>query len=195
MPRREDIQHSVLVVSSAEKFYAMVRKSLPPRNYASVEYRNNSGTARRCILERYYDLVIINAPLTDERGENLAIDVAENCNASVLLVVPLEAFGDLSEMVTDYGILVLAKPIQRGQIDKAIRFLTATQNKLRSLERKLQTAQEKMDEMRMVSKAKFLLVEKKHMTENEAHRLIGKQAMDSRLSRAGIARRIVEELE
>jgi len=195
MSKRDEIRHSVLIVSTSEKFDSIVRRSLSPRKFASVEFKNNSGLARRCILERYYDLVIINAPLPEERGEDLAIDIKEKCNASVLLVVPQEIFGDMSEMVTDYGILIIPKPVPRGQIDKAIRFLAATQDKVHSLERKLQTAQEKMDELRMVNKAKFLLIEKKHMTEDEAHRMIGKQAMDHGLSRGSIARRIVEDLK
>ena len=195
MAKREDIQHSVLIVSSSDKFDALVRRSLSPRDYASVESKKNSGLARRCILERYYDLVIINVPLQDERGEDLALDVTENCNASVLLVVPQEIYGDLLEAVTDYGILIIPKPVPRGEIDKAIRFLTATQNKIHSLERKLQASQEKMEELRLVNKAKILLIERKHLTEDDAHRLIGKQAMDHGLSRGSIARRIIEDLE
>ena len=46
----------------------------------------------------------------------------------------------------------------------------------------------------MVSRAKLLLVEKKHMTEDEAHRYIGKLAMDGGVSRGIAARQIVEEI-
>ncbi len=42
---------------------------------------------------------------------------------------------------------------------------------------------------------KCLLIEKKRMTEAEAHRFIGKQAMDQGLSRRRAAMRLLEELE
>jgi response regulator NasT len=52
-----------------------------------------------------------------------------------------------------------------------------------------------MEELRLVSKAKVLLVEKKKMTEDEAHRLIGKQAMDQGISRRRAAQRLLDDLE
>ncbi|MBQ9443602.1 MAG: ANTAR domain-containing protein, partial [Lachnospiraceae bacterium] len=60
--------------------------------------------------------------------------------------------------------------------------------------RKRQAAEEKIEELRIVSKAKILLVEKKKMTEDEAHRYIGKQAMDRGVSRRRIAERILDDL-
>ena len=52
-----------------------------------------------------------------------------------------------------------------------------------------------MEELRIVSRAKLLLMEKRHMTEDEAHRLIGKQAMDKGLTRRQAAEKILDELE
>ena len=194
MPRDDIIQHSVLIVSASEQFDAMVKRSLPPRIFLSVENRASASLARRCILERFYDLVIINAPLPDENGVEISLDVVDNGNASVLLVVPKEVYEDVAEMVTDSGVFVLAKPFHRGRIDKAIRFLTSIQNKVRTLDKKMQTMQEKMEDQRIITRAKFLLVEKKHMTEDEAHRFIGKTAMDNGISRKGAARKILDDL-
>jgi response regulator NasT len=50
-----------------------------------------------------------------------------------------------------------------------------------------------MEELRLVSKAKILLVEKKQMTEDEAHRFIGKQAMNRGISRRKIAEEILDD--
>lgn len=193
MPKREDIQHSILIVSASEQFEAIARKSL--KNALSIHTKKSGAMARRCILEGYYDLVIINAPLPDESGEEFALDAAEKSGASVLIVAPREVYEDVSEHVTDQGILVIAKPFPRGHMDKAIRYLTAVQNRIHQLEKKVLTAQERMDELRVVGRAKILLVQKKHMTEDEAHRFIGKQAMNNGVSRRRIAEMIAEDLE
>ncbi|MBR2088418.1 MAG: ANTAR domain-containing protein, partial [Oscillospiraceae bacterium] len=37
--------------------------------------------------------------------------------------------------------------------------------------------QDKMDQMRLIDKAKFMLIEEKHISEDEAHRMIGKVAI------------------
>ena len=194
MPKDEFIQHSVLIVSSSEQFDAIVKRSLPKKTFPSVESRKSAGLARRSFLERYYDLVIINAPLPDENGLEISLDVIDTSNASVLLVVSKESYDDMTERVTDYGVLVLAKPFHWRQIDKAIRFLTAIQNKRHHLEKKMRDLQDKMEDLRTVAKAKCMLIEKKHKTEDQPHRFIGKTAMDHGISRKRAAIRIMDEL-
>ena len=121
--------------------------------------------------------------------------MAEQSQASVLLVVPKDVYEEVTEQVADLGVLALAKPFTLRRMDKAIRFLLATQNKLHLLEKKIRKAEEKLEEFKVVSRAKFILVERKHMTEDEAHRLIGKQAMDAGISRGRAAQRILDDLE
>ncbi len=193
MPLKEGSWHSVLVVSSSDAFDALVRKSLS--GSAAAEFRKNAAAARRCLLERYFDLVVINSPLSDESGIQLAMDMAEQCSASFLLVVPSAVYEEILERLTDFGILVIEKPMPRGRLDKAVRYLMATQDRVRRLEKELQAACEKAEEIRIVSKAKLILVETKHMTEDEAHRLIGRLAMNHGTSRRRIAEEILEEAE
>ena len=190
---RDDIQHSILIVSASEQFDAVVKKSL--KNFITIDRVCSVATARRHILERYYDLVVVCAPMPDETGEEFVLDTAERCNASVLLVVPQEVYEDALDHVTDHGVLVVSKADPPSHIDKAIRLLTAMQNRLHMLEKKTLTVEEKMEEIRIVSRAKILLVEKRHMTEEEAHRYIGKYAMDHGLSKRRVAEKLLEELD
>lgn len=192
MPKSIDKQHSILIVSSSGQFDAIVSRSLT--GYISKDICKSAAIARRFVLERYYDLVVINAPLPDENGEDLAMDVSENCNASILLVTPQDVADAAMERLSDHGILIVPKPAPGGRIDKAIRFLFSIQDRIHAIERKRQAAEEKIEELRIVSKAKILLVEKKKMTEDEAHRYIGKQAMDRGVSRRRIAERILDDL-
>ncbi len=193
MPKYEGFGHSVLIVSASEAFETAVRKSL--RGFASVDSRKHASSARRYLLERYYDLIVINAPLPDESGEQLARDIAQEGYASVLLAVPSEVYDDALERVSDYGILVISKPVSIRSLDKALRFLTALQNRIMRIERKLQEAEERMQEIRVIDKAKFLLVEREGLTEDDAHRQIGKLAMNQGISRKLIAERIIESYE
>ena len=52
-----------------------------------------------------------------------------------------------------------------------------------------------MKEIRIVSQAKCLLVEKEHLTEAEAHSRIGKLAMDRCISRRAVAEEIIDRWE
>ncbi|MBE5855368.1 MAG: ANTAR domain-containing protein [Lachnospiraceae bacterium] len=193
MPKTEDIQHSVLIVSASEQFDAIVKKTV--KHYLTIDVKRSCALGRRSLLEKQYDLVLIQGPLQDESGEEFAMDVADQGGASVLLVAPQDVFEDVLEKVTDSGILVVPYPSPPGRIEKAIRLMIAIQNKMHLLRQKVQSVEEKMAELKTISRAKILLMEKKGMTEEEAHRFIGKQAMNAGVSRGYMAEEIIEDLQ
>ncbi|MCR5236414.1 MAG: ANTAR domain-containing protein [Lachnospiraceae bacterium] len=185
--------HSILIVSASEQFDAIVKRSL--KGFTTINFVKSGSLARRSVMEKEYDIIVVNSPLPDETGIDLALDTAEKSRASILLVVPKEIYEDVLERVTDLGVLVLPKPFPKGRVDKAVRFLAAIQKKSLKLEKKVLSIEEKMEELRLVSRAKILLVEKKNMSEDEAHRYIGKAAMDNGVSRKRIAEKILEDIE
>ena len=73
----------------------------------------------------------------------------------------------------------------------ALSWLESARERLRQFEKKSLSIEEKMAEIRLVNKAKWLLISQLSMSEPEAHRYIEKQAMDSRLPKAEIASEIV----
>ena len=185
--------HSILIVSASEQFDAIVKRSL--KGFTTINFVKSGSLARRSVMEKEYDIIVVNSPLPDETGIDLALDTAEKSRVSILLVVPKEIYEDVLERVTDLGVLVLPKPFPKGRVDKAVRFLAAIQKKSLKLEKKVLSIEEKMEELRLVSRAKILLVEKKNMSEDEAHRYIGKAAMDNGVSRKRIAEKILEDIE
>ena len=59
------------------------------------------------------------------------------------------------------------------------------------MEQKTASVEEKIEEIRIVNKAKWLLIDQLKMTEQEAHRYIEKQAMDRCVTRRTIAENIL----
>ncbi len=195
MPDRKDISHSILIVSGSEQFDSAVKKALPAGSAAAVDIRRSEALARRGVLDRFYDIVVINAPLPDGMGIDLAMDIAENGRVSVCLVTPQEIYDQVLDHVTDCGILVLSKSFPPERLGHALRFLIASRDRMSVLEAEIESVKDRMEEQRLISKAKLLLIEKKHMTEDEAHRYIGRQAMNSGMSRKKIAEQLLEDLE
>ena len=68
--------YSVLVVSSNSRFNDAITPLLPYSEYYPVCFVSNIAAARREILARAYDFVIINAPLPDDFGTRFAIDTS-----------------------------------------------------------------------------------------------------------------------
>ncbi len=186
---------SVLIASGTDKGFDFIARLLLPPLFEPVVRAKNAGGVKRLYEDCGFDLVIINAPLPDDFGIQLALDIAASQSAGVLLLVKSEHFEQTSYIVENRGILTVAKPAQSQTVYQAVKLLTATRSRLREYEKKAATLEMKMDEIRLVNRAKWLLISHLSMDEDTAHRHIEKQAMDRRVSTGIIAREIVAAYE
>ena len=183
-------KYRVLVAGGNEKLCELLSEILPKNEYAFLPPAKTAGEVRRLTMDRSVDLVILNAPLKDEFGIQLAQDLAEN-NMGVLLLTGSDVFEQVSYRVEQSGVITLAKPTTRQSMYIALRALTALRSKLLQMEQKTKALQQKVADIHTVNHAKWLLIQHDNMTENEAHRFIEKQAMDMRLSRREVAESII----
>ena len=183
--------YSVLLVSASAKFMDSVLPLLPERSFSPITKAPDVSSARRCLLERSYDLLIINAPLPDEFGTNFALDICQSTQTGVLLLVRAEQYPDVTARVCQSGVLTLQKPTSPALFCSTLQLLCATRARLRRMEQKTATLEEKMAEIRLVNRAKWVLIEQLKMTENEAHKFIERQAMDRCVTRRTIAETIL----
>ena len=184
---------SVLVVSGSPKDSANLIDMLPPAQFSPVSSASNACEAKRRLLNTPFDIVIINTPLKDEYGVELAMEIAKTEATAVLLFVRSDMYEQVAYKVEDCGVLTLQKPAPRQVILQSLRILVALQARLKAMQEKASDLQSKMEEIRLVNRAKMLLMEKLKMTEAEAHRYIGKQAMDACVKRAVIAEEIIRK--
>ena len=187
----EERDYSVLVVSAAEKFNTVISELLTESGYRQIRYESSVSAARRAFSENAYDFVIINSPLTDGNGLRLAMDVAEEKNIIPLLLVKSEDYPDMLDRTIRNGVYTLAKPLSRGTAGVALAWMAASRERLRVSETKELTFEEKMSEIRLVNRAKLLLISELSMTEPEAHRYIEKHAMDRCVAKKQIAEEII----
>ena len=183
--------YSVLSVAAAEKFHTSLRELLPSGRYDPIHSAFDAAEARRRILESRYDIIVISAPLRDEFGTHLAQHFAENSGTGILLLVKPEYFSDVSAQVTPLGVLTLAKPTSPQLMLQCMELLCGTRERLRRMEQQSASIEDKMAEIRLVNRAKWVLIEKQGMSEQDAHRYIEKQAMDRCVSKRVIAEEIL----
>ena len=84
------------------------------------------------------------------------------------------------------------KPTSALLLNQSLKWLVSARERLRRMEEKATSVEEKMEEIRLVNRAKWLLIEQLKMTEAEAHRHIEKQAMDRCTTRQEIALGIIK---
>lgn len=189
---RMDLSASVLVVSQTDKLYEFFKKILPQNQFSPILSVHSGGEARRFLVNRPVDIVVINAPLKDASCTDLAINLSQDFSVGVLLMVKSEVYDQVTYQVEDYGVLTMSRPCTSKEIFQSMKLLMATQARLRKLERKTANLEEKMEEIRLVNRAKGLLMDNLKMTEAEAHRYIEKAAMDNCEKKSVIAKNLIK---
>lgn len=184
-----------LLVGSSEKSQALLQSLLSGTGFSQCMLAQNGAEARRMLAQGEYALVIINTPLTDEPGIELAVKTAQSTLAGVILLVKAEMADIVSQKVEESGVLVVAKPVARQLFDQALRLSMTARNRMLILQNQNEKLQKKIEEMRMVDRAKCALIQYLRMTEQQAHRHIEKQAMDTRQTKMQVARDIVNTYE
>ena len=183
-------KYRILIVSQTDKIPDSIEEILPSTEYERVLRARDGGEAKRMLLSQQVDVVIINTPLKDDFGIDTALDLAEN-PIGIMLLVKNEIFNQVSYQVEDSGVATLGKPLSRHEVYSAVKILTALSARLAKMEKKNRSLQEKMGDIRVVNRAKWLLIENMKMSENDAHSYIEHEAMDRRISRREMAEKII----
>ena len=184
--------YSVLIVSAAEGFNDALSTLLPTSKYSPTNFVSNISAAKRALAERAFDFVIINSPLPDDIGTCFAIDTGSSKETVVLLMVRAELQAEIYDKVAEHGVFVLPKPTSKPTMAVALSWLSSAREKLRKTEKKTLSIEEKMEEIRIVNRAKWILIRELKLDEPEAHRYIEKQAMDRCISKRIVAEEIIK---
>lgn len=184
--------YSVLVVSSAGRVNAALSSLLTGPRYHPVRVVSSVSEAKRAWSGSGFDQVIINSPLPDDTGVRFAIDAAGSKGAVVLLLIRGEDYEDIFDQVAEHGVFTLQKPVSMPLLTAALEWMESARERLRKLEQKTLTVEERMEEIRLVNRAKWLLISELKMDEPQAHRYIEKQAMDRCAPKREIAEEIIK---
>ena len=140
-------------------------------------------------------IVIVSAPLADEFGHELCIELTQKYHSGAVIIVKNELAEKISSKVEDHGVFVLEKPVGKKLFFQSLRLVSAFHRKFLALEQENDKLRDKIKEIRLVDRAKCVLIQYLEMTEPSAHRYIEKQAMDMRLTRREVAENILKTYE
>ena len=154
-----------------------------------------AAQARRKASGDVFSLALINAPLQDESGLELAIDLARNTTAAVVLLVNTGMASLIADTAMSAGVLIVTKPVNQLLFEQTIKVGISCRNRLLMYKEQAERLQTRYEELKVIDRAKCLLIEHMRITEEEAHRVLEKEAMDSRMPRVRVARKVLEKFE
>ena len=184
-----------LIVSAGASSNEYISARLAEMGYARPVIIPSGAEARRRMAESDFELIVVNSPLPDEFGHEVCINAMEKTDAGVVFLVKAAQAEQLLGPLNEQGVLLLSKPFSNTLFMQTMHMAAASNHRLQRLRQENARLQEKIAQVRLVSRAKCCLVEHEHITEAEAHRLIEKRAMDTRRDRTEIAQEILDSYE
>lgn len=189
----KETKYKILVVSSSEKFIGTIKKLFPPDGIDSVDYASNTSLARRMVLERHYEIVIVNNSLASGDGLSFSIDVSETYGIGVIIFTSSETYHEVFDKTHELGIFTIARPASAETFIQVFRLLCLTRERIHNLDNKNVPIKERLEIIRLVDEAKIKLIKYAHLSEDEAHKYIERQAMQLRITKKQSALMIIDK--
>ena len=183
---------SALIVSCTKKSASIFFEMLNTAGIEQITVLTSSGEARRLLMEQDFDLVIVDAPLSDESEENFSRHAASKDMSQVILAVNSEHFNAAAAACANDGILTISKPLNTEVFWQALLLAKSAGSRIKRIQAENKKLKQMIKDIRVIDRAKCLLISYVNLSEQEAHRFIEKQAMDLRSSKRTIAEEIIK---
>ena len=179
-----------VICACSEQVFASVQRLLPKSLYEI--FRVSSGIELlRTLKSRDFDIVFINAPLSEGNAVKIAREIAESTQCAVGILLGADIFAEVHSSLRDSGVFSVKKPVDADALRNLFDSLCVCRERLRKQEKQSLSVSEKMAEIKLVSQAKLILMAG-GMSESEAHGFILKRSMDECRSKSEIATEIIE---
>jgi len=186
---------SALIISTSEKDTSLFSALLNEADISLIKCVQSCESANKLILKQNFDLVIIDPPLLDESGESFSRYIAGKGISQVILTVKEESMDYVFAEYEKDGILTISKPIDKIGFRAALSIVKTIQSRVRRAQEENAQLKQKIEDIRIIDRAKCLLISYMKMSEQESHRYIEKQAMDMRSSKRSVAEEILKRYE
>ncbi len=161
-----------------------IKEILESAGVASCLICRSAAEVRRTVHKQRIYTVICGFKLPDEACALLRADLPGQCN---MLMIAAQSRLDLYEQE---DIFKLAAPVKRSDLLASVRMLLQMKHKSPSYAKPRRSG----EELALVAQAKEVLMSRYGMTEEQAHRFLQKQSMDSGARLTDTARKVLEEI-
>ncbi len=138
-----------------------------------------------------YDALVVSMPLRTEFGLGYVAEVSKKTRAPIIVLARADIAADVQKRVRFTGAFVLEKPFTKSVLQQTVKMAAIAQENFNRLQNEKTELQGKLDDVKIVDRAKCCLIEYLNMTENQAHKHIQKTAMDTRRTQREVAEDIL----
>lgn len=186
----------VFIISNQAKIASTLQSIIEEQSMDLIGTASQADEARQKLQIDQADLIIVNTPFSREIGYQLVRDLSYiQPDAGFIVLAKDDQLDIMNQRLANICAFVLTKPINKSTLLLAIQHLEKSRYLLNQLREKNFQLEQKIEDIKIISRAKHVLMQHLNMTELQAHDHIQKQAMDLRLSQRKIAENILKTYE
>lgn len=187
----------VLIITDSPKKSISLEKQMPQKDELDVNRAESFNQAQQIIKTLSnklpeLDVVVIQKEITEELISFCKM-IIEKTKASILYIE--ENPGEEAVQLSDLCLYKLSSDYKKEQFEQIIQFMIKTKKRYCEENSESQNHKKEIEEVKIVNRAKCVLIQYLNMTETQAHKYIEKQAMNLRLSKAEISENILKTYE
>lgn len=163
---------NALLISHSEQSAASLSQLLGSEGYTEISVCQTSQEAKELANGEVFDLICVNAPLEKENGIELSKYFAGTTRSSVVIIVPQRNADYVNDALTEHGVLVIAKPVNKHLFHHFLQFTECFKMRMFRVIEENEKLKHMVADMKIINRAKFLLITCLNMSEDQAHRYL-----------------------
>ena len=181
-----------LIIAKNQETIESISTMLKDAGVKEIFTSTNSAQAHELIEGESIDLIVLITPLEVEFGLELIADLHSKTDAGIIVLTKSDICEEVQDKIRFTGAFVLGRPVSKQVFLQTIKFALIASEEIHKLKVQTNKLEQKLDDIKLIDKAKCCLIEYLRLTEAQAHRHIQKQAMDLRKSQREIAEDILK---
>lgn len=149
----------------------------------------------RCLDMSAYSAALISLPLADESGTALIEELHERFDTPLGVLVRQDMTETQLKRLSDANAYILKKPVSRSNYRLAAELLTSFSKNNADMKERIKALERKNSEIKLMSRAKLLLMQVSGLSEDDAHKHILHSAMNRQTSIDTVCKEIIKELQ
>ncbi|MCR4843233.1 MAG: ANTAR domain-containing protein [Eubacterium sp.] len=184
---------SALIVSKSEKTLSSLAVLLGRQGYKEVHKTTDSAKASDFLDLMELGVCIVDIAPEDEDLRSLAMDgAADSPGCQFVVLVREEDEQEFARDMESRGIIIVSRPMNRQVFLTVLKMVDAVRIRMSHISSENDQLHKKIDDIRLINRAKMTIMTYLNMSEPDAHRYIEKQAMDLRITRRKVAENILK---
>lgn len=187
------MRQAVVISANAEKA-AVISDILSELGFDTVKSVSGDSTSGFALSDEC-ELVILITPLGNEFGLDLTAALSSESSAAFMLLVNPQQLEEVKKKIAVTGAYVIPKNVSRQTLASCVSVALQARKTICRLRGENTGLEKKLDDIKLIDRAKCVLIQYLRISEQQAHAHIRKQAMDQRVSQARIAQDILRTYE